>query len=607
MSANGYSADLRDIRFVLHEQLDIVGKLSAHQKFSDVDRDLADSLLDEAYTLAREVFFPYNQGADLSGCSLRPDGTVRTPDGYKEAWDQMGAGGWIGMTADPELGGMGLPHAIAAATGEVMTGAGMAFAMYPGLSRAAANLLAEAAPESLKQLVCGKMYAGEWGGTMCLTEAGAGSDVGSSRTRAVPTDEPGVYGITGEKIFISCGDHDLAENIIHLVLARTPGAPAGTRGLSIFLVPRTDFDETGALTTRNDVKVGKIEHKMGIHGSATCVMVFGADTPAKGYLLGNEGDGMRIMFLMMNEARMEVGMQGLCGAAAAYQNALHYAKDRLQGSSIERFGDASAPRVPIVVHPDVRRMLMWQKVHVETMRSLIYRTGLRLDLWHATSDAEEARGLKGYVELMTPVVKAYCSDRGYESTVTALQCFGGYGYTNEYPVEQLVRDTKIASVYEGTNGIQAMDLLGRKMRKGAGVLFMNWLGEATEVLEAAKAHPELVDLVSSVEKARDSLGASAMYLGGLGMEGNLAGAMLQASPFLDQFGCVALAIEAVEQARVALERLATGGASESDTRLYKGKVLNLRFYVSNVLPRAVAAGKSIRSGDESCMDELLFA
>lgn len=607
MSANGYSCDLRDISFVLHEQLDIVGRLSAHEKFADVDRDLADTMVDEAYALARNVFFPYNQGADLNGCTLNEDGSVTTPEGYQEAWDQMGSGGWIGMTAPPAVGGMGLPHAIAAATGEVMTGAGMAFAMYPGLTRAAANLLAEAAPSGLKELVCGKMYAGEWSGTMCLTEAGAGSDVGSSITKAQPTDEAGVFLISGEKIFISCGDHDLAENVVHLVLARTPGAPEGTKGLSIFLVPKFDFDAEGGLKDRNDVKVGKIEHKMGIHGSATCVMVFGADTPARGYLLGNEGDGMRIMFLMMNEARMEVGLQGLCGASAAYQNALHYAKDRLQGSSIERFGDAAAPRVAIVAHPDVRRMLMWQKVHVETLRSLVYKTALRIDEWHASHDAEQARAHKGYVELMTPIVKAYGSDKGYESTVLSLQTFGGYGYTNEYPVEQLVRDTKIASVYEGTNGIQAMDLLGRKMRKGSGILFMNWLAEVTEELEAAKAHPELAPFVAGVEKARDSLGGSAMHLGGLGMQGNLTGAMLQATPFLDQFGCVALAVEAVEQARVAAARLAEGGASESDARLYKGKILNLRFYVKNVLPRAIALGKSIRDGDESCLDEALFA
>jgi alkylation response protein AidB-like acyl-CoA dehydrogenase len=607
MSANGYSCDLRDIRFVLHEQLDIVSRLTAHEKFEDVDHDLADSMVDESYTLAREVIFPHNQAADLDGCTLNADGTVTTPDGYQEAWDQMGGGGWIGMTANPSVGGMGLPHAIAAATGEIMTGAGMAFAMYPGLTRAAANLLAEAAPDGLKELVCGKMYGGEWAGTMCLTESGAGSDVGSSITKAQPTDEPGVFLVSGEKIFISCGDHDLAQNVVHLVLARTPGAPAGTKGLSIFLVPKFDFDADGNLTDRNDVKVGKIEHKMGIHGSATCVMVFGADTPAKGYLLGNEGDGMRIMFLMMNEARMEVGLQGLCGASAAYQNALHYAKDRLQGSSIERFGDATAPRVPIVVHPDVRRMLMWQKVHVETLRSLVYKTALRIDEWHASEDPEQARAHKGYVELMTPIVKAYGSDKGYDSAVMSLQTFGGYGYTNEYPVEQLVRDTKIASVYEGTNGIQAMDLLGRKMRKGSGILFMNWLAEVTEELEAAKAHGELADLITGVEKARDSLGGSAMHLGGLGMQGNLKGAMLQASPFLDQFGCVALAVEAVEQARVAADKLAEGGTSESDTRLYKGKILNLRFYVKNILPRAIALGKSIRDGDESCLDDALFA
>ena len=606
MSATGYSSDLRDIRFVIHEQLRVVETLSQTELHSEVDTFLADTMIDEAYKLATEVFFPANARGDQDGCTLHADGRVTTPEGYQAAWDQTSEGGWIGMVSPPEYGGMGFPHALSAACGEIMTGACMAFAMYPGLTRGVANLLAHFARGPQRLLLCEKLFTGAWSGTMCLTEAGAGSDVGAARTRAVPTETAGVFEITGEKIFISCGDHDLAENVVHLVLARTPDAPAGTKGLSIFMVPKFNFDEAGELGAYNNVAVAKLEHKMGINGSATCVMVFGGDAPAKGWLLGEEGQGMSIMFHMMNEARIEVAVQSLCGASAAYQNALHYARERIQGVPIASYNDADAKDVAIVQHPDVRRMLMWQKVHVETLRSLLYKAAFRIDLQHSTADKEEARAHRGYVELMTPIVKAYTSDKAFDSAVLSLQTFGGYGYTNEFPVEQHVLDLKIASIYEGTNGIQAMDLLGRKMRKGSGVLFMNWLTEVNDEITRAGAHEELAGVIGGMEKARDSLGASAMHLGGLGMQGELEGAMLQATPFLDQFGCMALAVEALEQARVACEKLAEGTASESDARLYRGKILNVRFYVSAVLPRSIALGKTIREGDLSCLDPDLF-
>jgi len=607
MSATTFTADLRDIRFALHEHLDIVGQLKRFAAHAELDRDSIDAMLDEGYRVATEAIAPINVDADRLGCTLDGDGNVTTPASFKAAWDTYRNGGWGALSANPEYGGLGMPHGFDVAVGEVLTGASVAFAMFPGLTRGAASLIEHYCSEDVKRLVLPKMFSGEWTGTMCLTEAGAGTDVGSNRAKATPSGEDGVYLIEGEKIFISCGDHDLAEYIIHLVLARTPGSPEGTKGLSIFLVPKFEFDAAGNLGRRNGAYVGKIEHKMGIHGSPTCVVQFGDRAPCKGWLIGKERQGMEIMFLMMNEARLEVGVQGLVGGASAYQYALAYAKDRVQGVSVENFGNAAAPKVTINQHPDVRRMLLWQKVHVETMRSLVYKTGIRIDIMRHATDADEQRAAKGYVELMTPVVKAYCSDKGFEVAVTALQTFGGYGYIGEYPVEQVVRDTKIASIYEGTNGVQAMDLLGRKMTKGSGVLFMNWLQEVSTALEAAKAQAGLAELVEGVDKAKDALGAAAMHLGGLGMAGNLKGAMLQATNFLEMFGNVALAVEAVEQASVASAALAAGGLSDDDARFYKGKLLNLRFYVHNVLPRAIAIGRIIRSGDDSCMDDVLFA
>ncbi len=605
MSATEYTIDLRDIRFVLFEQLKVDAALKEVPRYADFDRDLYDTMIDSAADVAQTVLAPLNKVGDRVGCKFDGNGNVTTPPGFKEAYNAVAQAGLIAPGMSPDVGGVGLPHAIDVAMHEILTGSNNAFNIYTGLSRAAANLFAtHYTPEWLRNLVVPKLVGGEWGGTMCLTEAGAGSAVGDNRTKAEPV--PGddlLYTLVGEKIFISGGDNDITPNICHLVLARAPGAPAGTRGLSIFLVPKFMFDASGTLGERNDIRVVGIEHKMGINGSATCSLALGANGTCYGWRLGKEGQGMEIMFHMMNEARIGVGIQSLSAASSSWLNALAYSKDRIQGSAVENFKEADPPRLTINKHPDVRRMLMTMKVQVETMRSLVYSVANRLD--RAENGKEDEREyLLGLVELMTPIVKAHCSDIGYETCCIAMQVFGGYGYTQEYPVEQNTRDSKITSIYEGTNGIQAMDLLGRKMRKGSGALFMGWLNECNIELEAAKATGKLDEEVSALERARDQLGQTAMYLGGLGMQGQLKLAMLQSYPFLTLFGTVVLGLHALWQARVALE--ATEGASEGDKQFYRGKVLNAKFYAKNILPKATAMSKAIQAGDDCCLEEGLF-
>lgn len=606
MSATEFSIDIRDIRFVLFEQLKIAETLGAFPKYASFDQDIYASTLEEAARICVEVMAPLNKNADREGVHFDGKGNVITPKGFKEAWKLVAEGGWLALTAEEDVGGTGLPEVLGLMCMEIMNSACVSLFMYMGLTHAASNLLTIYAPEHLKKLVVGKMLTGEWAGTMCLTEAGAGSAVGDNRCKATPTDRPGVYHLEGEKIFISGGDQDLTENIMHLVLARVPGAPSGTRGLSIFLVPKFLFDKSGAIGDRNDAVVVGIEEKMGLHGNATCTLALGANGPCEGYLLGKEGEGMPIMFHMMNEARIGVGVQGLAGAAAAYNYALAYAKERIQGSSIDQLQNPDAERVAIVTHPDVRRMLMLQKVQVETMRSFLYTTAMRMDRLETHPEKEEAEYLLGLVDLMVPIAKSHCTDVGFDVTCLALQTFGGYGYIGEYPVEQTVRDAKIFSIYEGTNGIQALDLLGRKMRKGGGMLFMNWLQEANGEIERCRAAGLLPEAVNAVDKAKDNLAGTAMHLGGLGMQGNVKGAMLHASPFLTQFGIVVLALHALWQARIADEILKAGNAG-ADEKFYKGKLLNATFYANNILPRAISLGKSIQSGDESCLDEALFA
>jgi alkylation response protein AidB-like acyl-CoA dehydrogenase len=603
MSATGFTVDRRDIDFVLHEQLELTSSLKGYPRFQDFDRSLYDTLLDEAQKLAIEVTAPINREGDRVGAIFDGKGNVTAPPGMKEAYGQLIAGGWLALTAPAEWGGTGMPRSIGMAVSEMFTGANVSFSIYGGLTVAAANLLAHFGPEPYKDVAVRRLYAGTWSGTMCLTEAGAGTAVGDNRTRATATAEEGVYHLEGEKVFISGGDHDLTENILHVVLARTPGAPSGTKGLSIFLCPKFLFTPDGTLGERNGAVVTGIEEKMGIHGSPTCTLTLGTAKPCLAYLMGAEGQGMEIMFHMMNEARIGVGIQGLAGAAAAYNYALAYAKERIQGTDVAEMKDADAPRIPIVRHPDVRRMLMMQRVLVETMRSLLYTAAHRVDRASQMTDPAETEHLRGLLELMTPICKAHCSDVGFEVCRLAVQTFGGYGYVGEYPVEQCLRDQKIFSLYEGTNGVQAMDLLGRKMRKNGGALFMAWLQECNDELDRARgAFPTEV---AAMEKARDSLGGAAMHLAGLGMQGNVHGAMLQASPFLSQFGTVVLGLHALWQARVAKTKL-DQDPDGPDAAFYKGKMLNVKFYCANVLPQAMALGKGIVSGDDSALDPGLF-
>ncbi len=599
MSATGYNIDLRDVFFVLFEQLKVQDALSGFERYEDFDQETYVSMIEEATRIAKEVIWPMNRAGDV-GCTFHGDGKVTTPPGTKEAWDTLVEAGLIGFNAPFDFGGTNLPEPVAMAVGEALTGAGPAFSTYGGLSRGAANLLMHHGNDFLKDTCVEKMNTGEWCGTMCLTEAGAGSSVGDNRCKATPTGDH--YLLEGEKIFITGGDHDLTENIVHLVLARLPDAPAGSKGLSLFAVPKFGFEGTPFEGQRNGAYVVGIEHKMGLNGSATCTLELGGKAPCHGYVIGQPGDGMRIMFGMMNEARIMVGIQGLASASAAYENALAYAKERVQGNNVKSFGDPNAPKVTINQHPDVRRMLMDMRVTVELLRSMLYTTALRLVIAENTENEADAKAKMALVELLTPICKSYASDQGYEVTVTAIQVFGGYGYIKEYPVEQHCRDSKIASIYEGTNGIQAMDLLGRKMRAQNGMVFMNWMATANKEIAAAKA-AGLDDQAAAIQKSVGFLGAAAMHLGKLGMEGDLEGAMLQSMPFLNLFGLVVLGVHALEQATIAQGVLDAG---TNEPNFYKGKLLNLDWYIATKLPNAVALSKAIQAADASCMDEILF-
>lgn len=597
MSTRGYTADLEDIRFVLFQQLDAATRLAGYAPYEAFDQDTYDATVEEAARIAEEVLAPANRAGDEEGVHFDGKGNVTTPAAFKEAWAAISEGGWIGVDASDEVGGIGMPHLMHVITNELFSGAATAFTMYPGLTAAAARVIATDAPEAMRELVATKMFTGEWAGTMCLTEAGAGTDVGSNRCKATRTSESGIYELEGEKIFISGGDHDLTSNIVHLVLARTPDAPSGTRGLSLFLVPKFLFSDDGELGERNGVFVGNIEHKMGITGSATCTLLLGDRQPCKAWIVGEEGGGIGLMFHMMNEARLGVGNQGLGLAVHAYGNALAYARERLQGSSIENFKDADAPKVAIIEHPDVRRMLLRQRSQIDALRSLICRLGFLADVAEHDPDDSAREQAKGRIDLLTPLVKAHGTDVGFECTNLALQVLGGYGYIREYPVEQHVRDARIGAIYEGTNGVQALDLLGRKLRMKGGALFMSWMQDAGETIAKAEA-AGFGDQAGAVGKALQQIGATAMHLGGLAGQGQLPRALLGATPFLRAMGIVTLAIESLEQAVVA---------KESGSALAGRKSVNLRFYVAHVLPEATALAKGIQADDGAALEEAAFA
>ncbi|HRW15632.1 acyl-CoA dehydrogenase family protein, partial [Amaricoccus sp.] len=449
---SAYDPPLRDLEFILHDMLAV--QESPIPGFADLDRDFTAAILGEAGRIARDVLAPLAATGDREGCRLE-NGVVRTPEGFKAAYDLIAAGGWIGLDLDPDYGGQGMPHVLNTAIGEMHAGANMALNMYWGLSHGAYNAIHAHGSDEQKRTYLPKLVAGEWSGTMNLTEPHCGTDLGLLRTRAEPRDD-GSYALTGQKIFISAGEHDLSENIIHLVLARIPGGPSGVKGISLFIVPKFLVKPDGGLGERNALSCGKLEEKMGIHGNATCVMNYDGAT---GFLVGAAHDGLRAMFTMMNEARLSVGVQGLAQAAAAYQAAADYARERLQGRAVTGPANPDGPADPLIVHPDIRRALMDQRAFVEGGRAFILWAASLIDASARSGDADA----EGLVSLLTPVIKGFLTDQGFASAVQAQQVFGGHGYTEDWPMSRFVRDARITMIYEGANGIQALDLVGRKL------------------------------------------------------------------------------------------------------------------------------------------------
>jgi hypothetical protein len=573
-------ADRRDVDFVLHEQLN-VGALSDHDKYAEFNKKTIDLIISEARNLAIKEIWPTFKEGDEQGCRFE-NGQVTVPEGFKRAYDLFVEGEWLAMPEDPEYGGQGMPRTVALAAGDYFNGANYAFMMYAGLTHGAALLVEAFGTERQKQLFLKNMFTGKWTGTMLLTEPEAGSDVGNLTTTAVKNDD-GTYSITGTKIFISAGEHDLVENIVHPVLARIEGAPAGTKGISLFLVPKYRVNDDGSLGEFNDVVCTGIEHKMGIHGNSTCSLTLGGKGNCVGELLGEENKGMRAMFLMMNEARLLVGMQGFCCASASYMNAVNYARGRIQGKNLLQMMDDDAAAVPIIQHPDVRRMLISMKSYVEGMRSLLYYAGYLSDQMAVTDDEAQQARLQGMLDLLIPICKGYVTDKSFEVCSTGVQVYGGYGFIKEYPQEQLLRDCRITMIYEGTNGIQAMDLLGRKLGMNKGKPIMDLMADIQKIIAQAKAIDGLSAYAGKLEKALNRLGEVAMHLGATAMSPKVMSAFAFAHPFMEAAGDVVLAWMLLWRGVVAAAKLEKG-AKRKDKPFYEGQIKSLQYFVQAVLP-----------------------
>ena len=578
-------ADRRDVDFVLHEQLDIA-RVSKHEAFAEFNRKTIDLIVTEARNLAIKEILPTREIGDREGTRFE-NGQVTVPKEFHKAYDLFVQGEWLAMTEDPEWGGQGMPRTVALSAGDYFNAANYAFMMYPGLTHGAGKLVEAFGTDKLKKTFLKKMYTGKWTGTMLLTEPEAGSDVGALTTIAT-RNEDGTYNITGSKIFISSGDHDLSENIIHPVLARIEGAPDGTKGISLFLVPKIWVNEDGSLGEANDVVCTGTEEKMGIHGNSTCSLTLGGKGNCRGMLLGEENKGMRAMFLMMNEARLLVGLQSLSCASASYLNAINYARERIQGKNLMSFMDKNASSVPIIQHPDVRRQLLTMKAYVEGMRSLLYYVAFCDDMIEISDDDAEISKYKGLVDILIPLAKGYVSDHAYDVCNIGMQVYGGYGYIKEYPQEQLVRDCRITMIYEGTNGIQAMDLLGRKLGMNEGKPIMDLLGEVQSVIAMAQAIPSLTDLAGRLTETVNKLGEVAMHMGKTAMSEKALDAFAFAYPFMEVMGDVAMAWMLLWRASIAAKRLEKG-AKKKDQAFYKGQTRSAEFFIHSILP--VSMGK----------------
>lgn len=608
-----FNADIRDLKFALIDHAGI-DRLQHYPGFEEIDRDTIEAILDEAYKFAKNQMGPANEIGDREGCAFdSATGVVKVPKAYHEVYKDLCENGWLALHHSPQWGGQGMPGALQMAVSELFYGACLSLTLGNLLTTGTAHLIEVFGSDALKQAYLRNMYGGKWAGTMCLTESGAGSDVGACRTRARKQDDH--YLIEGEKIFITFGEHDLTENICHAVLARIEGAPEGTRGISLFAVPKIRVNGDGSLGEPNNVRCANIEEKMGIHGSPTSTLVFGDGGDCHGSLIGQENKGMTAMFQMMNDARLKVGLQGVALAGAAYQTALAYAKERVQGRSMLR---REKTAVPIVHHPDVRQMLMWQKAYAEGTRALLMRTAVWEDIVHQSSDEAERREHHGLVDLVTPVCKAFSTDMGFRSIELSMQTLGGYGYLREYGIEQYMRDVKITSIYEGTNGIQALDLIGRKLPADDGAGFRTLLARINATVLQGGAHSELELAVTKLVEARDALVRTTTHLTKAGGDKPIL-PVLNATGYLDLLSRVVVGWLLIEQAVIAWPRLQEicgkkGVAIDeaearvelcqdnADARFYDGKVRVAQFFAHRALAECAAKAAVLESEDTSALE-----
>jgi butyryl-CoA dehydrogenase len=586
-----YSAPLRDISFVLHELLDI-GQFRQIAPFEAATPDVVDAVLDGAAKLCERALFPINGTGDEEGCRFE-NGVVRTPSGFRDAYRAFAEGGWTSLACDPAFGGQGLPEVLNIALAEMACSSNLAFYTYPALSHAAYALIATHGSDEIKRAFLSKLVDGRWSGTMCLTEPQCGTDIGLIRTKAVPEPD-GSYRLSGTKMFVTAGDHDLTENIVHLVLARLPKAAPGTMGLSLFLVPKLLVNPDGSLGPRNGVSCTSIEEKMGIHASATCVLNF---DEATGYLIGRKGRGLRCMLTMMNIARLTVGVQGLGLAETAYQSARAYAKERLQGRAIAgaQYPDQAAD--PIIVHPDVRRMLLTMKAYNESARALAYWVALNVDLSRHHSDPAVRHEAEELVQLLTPVVKAFFTDYGFEATNLGLQVFGGHGYMRGHGMEQLVRDARIGQLYEGTNGIQALDLVRRKVVAKSGIMLRRFFDPIDQFINERKNHLQMREFTVPLARALNRLRQVTAWIADRGAE-DPRQAAAAASDYLRLFALVALGSTWARIAEVS--KAALGNVGEK--RFYEAKIATARFFMRRLLPQTSSLVRTIMSGSGPIME-----
>ena len=584
-----YDAPVRDMQFILHDFL-AIENYSNLAGFSEVSRDLVNQILEQGGKFASEVLHPLNSVGDREGCTRHDDASVTTPTGFPDAYRQLVESGFQMLGAPEEMGGQNLPNVLHTAWSEMVSSANMAFGMYPGLTHGAFQALMAAGSDEQKALYGPKMASGEWAGTMNLTEPHCGTDLGLLKTKAAARGD-GSYSITGQKIWISGGEHDLTENIIHLVLARTEGAPEGVKGISLFVVPKFIVREDGSLGERNGVSCGGLEEKMGIHGNATCVMNYDG---AQGWLIGEENKGLKNMFVMMNEARLGVGLQGLSQAEIARQNAAGFANDRLQGRSLTGAKNPDGPADPIIVHPDVRRMLMDTRAIVEGSRAFCYWVALQGDFEHRSQDETVREKAGDYMALMTPVVKAFLTDRGLKACIDSMQVLGGSGFTREWGLEQYVRDVRITLIYEGTNGIQALDLVGRKLAANGGRAIFTFFAEIDDYVSAHEGDEDLVPFIDGLASAKAQLKQATDWLMENGMS-NFDNAGAASHDYLQLFGLTALAYMWAQMAEIALQQAGSGDP------FYEDKLVTGRYFLDRLLPEAASHLAKVRAGADSMM------